>query len=85
VVLSTAPERNSAGEDQQQQYITDPFSRQTGHYKTTNPQLSKENFQEKEKLVAGPSTSTLTLTAVSQLLDRESESERRNFKTKRAL
>jgi hypothetical protein len=40
--------------DQQQQYITDPSSRQRGYYNITNPQLSKENFKEKEKLVAGP-------------------------------
>jgi hypothetical protein len=36
-----------SGEDQQQQYITDPSSRQRGRYKITNPQLSKENFKEK--------------------------------------
>jgi hypothetical protein len=47
-------ERDCAGEDQQQQQNTDPSSRQRGHYKITNPQLSKENFKEKEKLVAGP-------------------------------
>jgi hypothetical protein len=33
--------------------ITDPSSRQRGRYKTTNPQLSKENNKEKVKLVAG--------------------------------
>jgi hypothetical protein len=27
---------------------------QRGRYKITNPQLSKENVKEKEKLVAGP-------------------------------
>jgi hypothetical protein len=55
MVLSLAglrPERDCAGEDQQQQQITDPFSRQSVRYKITNPQLSKENFKEKEKLVA---------------------------------
>jgi hypothetical protein len=41
------PERDCAGEDQQQQYITDP-SRQRGHYRITNPQLCKENFKKKE-------------------------------------
>jgi hypothetical protein len=40
--------------DQQQQYITDPSSRQRWRYKITNPQLSKENLKEKGKLVAGP-------------------------------
>jgi hypothetical protein len=29
-------------------------SRQRGRYKITNPQLSKENFKENEKLVTGP-------------------------------
>jgi hypothetical protein len=48
------PERDCAGKDQQQQQITDPSSRQSGRYKITNRQLSKENFKEKEKLVAGP-------------------------------
>jgi hypothetical protein len=48
------PERDCASEDQQQLQITDPSSRQRGCYKITNPQLSKENFKEKEKLVAGP-------------------------------
>jgi hypothetical protein len=33
---------------------SDPSSRQRGRYKITNPQLSKGNFKEKEKLVAGP-------------------------------
>jgi hypothetical protein len=47
--------RNCAGEVQQQQYITDPSSRQRGRYKITNLQLSKGNFKKKEKLVAGPS------------------------------
>jgi hypothetical protein len=36
------------------QQITDPSSRQRGRYKITNPQLSKGNLKEKEKLVAGP-------------------------------
>jgi hypothetical protein len=31
-----------------------PSSRQRGRYKIINPQLSKENFKEKEKLVADP-------------------------------
>jgi hypothetical protein len=31
--------------------ITGQSSRQRGRYKITNPQLSKENFKEKEKLV----------------------------------
>jgi hypothetical protein len=43
-----------AGEDQQQQEITDPSSRQRGRYKVTNPQLSKKNFKEEEKLVTSP-------------------------------
>jgi hypothetical protein len=34
--------------------ITDPSSRQRGRYEITNPQLSKENLKENEKLVAGP-------------------------------
>jgi hypothetical protein len=29
-------------------------SRQIGRYKITDPQLSKENFKEKEKLFTGP-------------------------------
>jgi hypothetical protein len=33
---------------------TDPTSRQRGRCKITNPKLSKANFKEKEKLVAGP-------------------------------
>jgi hypothetical protein len=45
------PERDCAGDDQKQQQITDPSSRQRGRYKITNPQLSKENSKEKEKLV----------------------------------
>jgi hypothetical protein len=56
MVLSPAglrPERNCTGEEQQQQQITDPSSRQRGRYKITKPQLSKENFKEKEKLIAG--------------------------------
>jgi hypothetical protein len=47
-------QRDCADEYQQQQYITDPSSHQRGRYKITNPQLSKENFKEKEKLVVGP-------------------------------
>jgi hypothetical protein len=39
---------------QQLQLVTDPSSRQRGRYKITNPQLSKENFKEKEKFVAVP-------------------------------
>jgi hypothetical protein len=57
MVLSPAglrPERDCTGENQQQQQITDLPSRQRGHYKITNPQLSKENFKDKEKLVTGP-------------------------------
>jgi hypothetical protein len=57
MILSPAglrPEREYAGEDQQQRQITDPPSRQRGRYKITNPQQSKENLKEKEKLVAGP-------------------------------
>jgi hypothetical protein len=46
-------ERDCTDEDQQQQY-TNPSSRQRARYKIANPQLSKENFKEKEKLVAGP-------------------------------
>jgi hypothetical protein len=48
------PERHCADEDQQQHSITDPSSRQRGRYKITNPQLSKDNFKEKEKLAVGP-------------------------------
>jgi hypothetical protein len=57
MVLSPAglrPEWDCAGEDQQQQQITDPSFRQRGRYKITNPQLSEENFKKKEKLVVGP-------------------------------
>jgi hypothetical protein len=56
MVLSPAGlrlEGDWTGEDQQQQ-ITDPSSSQRGRYKITNPQLPKENFKEKEKLVTGP-------------------------------
>jgi hypothetical protein len=35
-------------------HITDPSSRQKGRYKIINSQLSKINFEKKEKLVAGP-------------------------------
>jgi hypothetical protein len=55
MVLSPAgliSERNCAGEAQQ--YSTDPPSRQRGHHKIMNRQLSKEKFKEKEKLVTGP-------------------------------
>jgi hypothetical protein len=48
------PERDCAGEALQQQWITDQSSRQRRRYKITNPQLSKENFKEKEQLVTGP-------------------------------
>jgi hypothetical protein len=34
--------------------MTDPSSRQRGRYKITNIQLSKDNFEEKEKLVTDP-------------------------------
>jgi hypothetical protein len=57
MILSPArlkPKRDCAGEDQQEQYITDTYSHQRRRYKITCPQLSKENFKEKEKLVAGP-------------------------------
>jgi hypothetical protein len=37
-----------AGEEKQQQYITDPSSRQRGRYKMTIPQLSKDSIKEKE-------------------------------------
>jgi hypothetical protein len=47
------PERDCAGEDQQEQLIAYPSSRQRGRYNITVPQLSKENFKEKEKLVTG--------------------------------
>jgi hypothetical protein len=60
------PVRDCAGEAKQQQYITDPSSRQRGCYKITNPQLSKENFKEKEKLVKGPDCS-LTLGQTGRL------------------
>jgi hypothetical protein len=56
MVLSPAgprPEWDCAGEEQQRQLITDPSSRQRGRYKITNPQLSKDNFKEKEKSVTG--------------------------------
>jgi hypothetical protein len=56
MVLSPAglrPERDCAGEDRQQEQITEPSSRQRGRYKITNPQLSKVNLKEQEKLVAG--------------------------------
>jgi hypothetical protein len=53
--LGLRPERDCAGENQQQQYITDQSSRQRGPHKIANPQLSKENtsIKENEKLVAG--------------------------------
>jgi hypothetical protein len=57
MILSPAGLRHEldcAGEDQQQQLITDPSSRERGRYKITNPQLSKDNFKEKEKLVTDP-------------------------------
>jgi hypothetical protein len=47
------PETDCFGEAQQQKQITDPSSRQRGRHKITNPQLSKDNFKEKEKLVKG--------------------------------
>jgi hypothetical protein len=50
------PERDCAGEANQQQEITDPTSCQKGRHKITNPQLSKKNFKEKENLVTGPLT-----------------------------
>jgi hypothetical protein len=51
--MGLRPEQNCAGKDYQQQQITDSSSSQRGHYKITNPQLSTENFKEKEKLVTG--------------------------------
>jgi hypothetical protein len=50
------PKSDCSGKAQKKLYskFTDPSSRQRGRYKTTNPQLSKGNFKEKEKLVAGP-------------------------------
>jgi hypothetical protein len=48
------PDKDCAGEAKQEQKITDPPSRQRGRHKITNTQLSKENFKEKETLVAGP-------------------------------
>jgi hypothetical protein len=56
MVLSPAglrPEKDCVGEAQQQKQITDPSPRQKGLHKITNPQLSKGNFKEKEKLVKG--------------------------------
>jgi hypothetical protein len=47
------PERDCAGEAKQQQWITNPSSRQRRRHKRINPQLSKENFKEKEKSVTG--------------------------------
>jgi hypothetical protein len=41
---------------------SDPSSRQRGCYKITIPELSKENFKEKEKLVVGPRWVTDTKT-----------------------
>jgi hypothetical protein len=41
-------------------YIGVLSSSQRGRYKITNPQLSKENFKEKEKLVMGPDGGGLT-------------------------
>jgi hypothetical protein len=50
------PKSDCSGKAQKQlyKYITDPSSRQRGRYKITNPQLSKENFKEKQKLFTGP-------------------------------
>jgi hypothetical protein len=52
--MGLRPEKDCTGEALQQHYLTDPSSHQRGRYKITNPQLSKENFKEKEKLVTGP-------------------------------
>jgi hypothetical protein len=49
------PEKDSAGDAQQQMETTDPTSRQRGRPTSTNPQLCKRLVKEKgEKLVAGP-------------------------------
>jgi hypothetical protein len=48
------PDRDCAGEAQQQLKTTDPNSRQRGRPTSTNMQLSKDNFKKEEKLVAGP-------------------------------
>jgi hypothetical protein len=56
MVLSSVelrPERDCAGEAQQQQSITEPCALQRGRHKITNPRLSKENFKEKKELVMG--------------------------------
>jgi hypothetical protein len=45
---------NSDCSGKAQKQIADLSSRQRGRYKITNPQLSKRNFKEKEKLVVGP-------------------------------
>jgi hypothetical protein len=52
--MELRPEWDCAGEVQQQQQITDPSSHQRGRYIISHPQLSKEKFKEKEKMVAGP-------------------------------
>jgi hypothetical protein len=54
----TLTEKDCAGHAQQQEQITDSSSRQRGRHKITNPQLSKENFKEKEKVVMGPDSRT---------------------------
>jgi hypothetical protein len=55
MVLSPAglrPKRDWAGEDQQQVSYR-PVLSSRGLYDITNPQLSKQNFKEKETFVAG--------------------------------
>jgi hypothetical protein len=47
-------ERKCVSEPKQHQKITYPSSRQRESHKITNPQLSKEDFKEKDKLVTGP-------------------------------
>jgi hypothetical protein len=59
MVVSSAglgPKSEFSGQALKQLYesITDPSSRQRGCHKTTNLQLSKENFNEKEKIVYAP-------------------------------
>jgi hypothetical protein len=60
-----------SGKDQKQLYskLTDLSSRQRGRYKIINPQLSKRNFEEKEKLVTGPRWAQINFRFRKQILE----------------
>jgi hypothetical protein len=44
-----SPEKDCAGEAQQQLLTTEPSSRQSGRPTSTNPQLSKDNYKNKKE------------------------------------